>query len=124
MLNKRTDTHLYEPNREDGFAMATSGQTAMSITQDKTQRQNKVGTITGKSVNIQVTPCMTLNLMSEPARTDNGFSWLKLSFQMTILCAQHPSQTHTYVCVYTHRYTHTHTHTHTHIHAQTQYVSR
>lgn len=43
MLNKRTDTHLYEPNRKDGFAMATSGQTAMSITQDKTQTKTEQG---------------------------------------------------------------------------------
>lgn len=43
MLNERTDTHLYEPNREDGFAMATSSQTAMSITQDNIETKTKQG---------------------------------------------------------------------------------
>lgn len=56
-LNKGTDNHLSEPtNREGGFAMATSGQTVMSMLRTiHRQRKSKAGTLLGISVTIHVT---------------------------------------------------------------------
>lgn len=48
-FNKGTDNHVSEPtNRKDGFAMATSGQTAMSKHRTiHKQRKNKAGILLG-----------------------------------------------------------------------------